>query len=142
MAQLTWRDVAAPNLGNPQDSINSAARLLAAGTGGLSTALTQYGDQQALQQLAKYSDAQNLQEDLQSGRLSTANASSDAIAAMMTRPTALLNNATTQQTFDQRALVNPLELERMGIANGISQEALAQSKLRLSHSHFAFRLLS
>lgn len=129
MAALTWRNVAAPNMGNPQDSLNSAAKLLAASTGGLSGALTQFGDQQALQQLAQYSDAQKLQADIQSGRFNTANVSPDALTAMMNRPTALLTNVANQQTFDYNAQKNPLELSRQGIANATSQEALDQSRL-------------
>jgi len=117
MAQLTWRDVAGPNLGNPQDSINAAARLLASSTTGLSGALTQFGDQQALQQLAAYTDAQKLQADIQSGRFSTANASPEALADIMKRPASLIENQTNQQQAAYRKDLNPLLLASQGTQN-------------------------
>ena len=117
MAQLTWRDVAGPNLGNPQDSINAAARLLASSTTGLSGALTQFGDQQALQQLAAYTDAQKLQADIQSGRFNTANASPEALADIMKRPASLIENQTNQQQAAYRKDLNPLLLASQGTQN-------------------------
>lgn len=76
MTTLTWRDVVAPNLGNPQDSINSAAKLLASSTGGLSGALTQFDtaqsdivNQQAQAALLRYQDPAELQAALKSGAL-------------------------------------------------------------------------
>lgn len=117
MAQLTWRDVAAPNLGNPQDSINAAAKLLAASTGGASAALTQFGDQQALQQLAAYTDAQKLQADIQSGRFNTANASGEALATIMGRPAGLIENQTNQQQAAYRKELNPMLLASQGTQN-------------------------
>lgn len=128
MAALTWRDVAAPNLGNPQDSINSAARLLASSTGGLSGALTQFGDQQALQQLAQYSDAQKLQADIQSGRFNTANASGEALASIMGRPASLIENQTNQQQAAYRKELNPLLLASQGTSNEQASYNLFQDK--------------
>jgi len=128
MAALTWRDVAAPNLGNPQDSINSAAKLLAASTTGMSGALTQFGDQQALQQLAQYSDAQKLQADIQSGRFNTANASGEALAAIMGRPANLIENQTNQQQAAYRKELNPLLIASQGTANEQAGYNLFQDK--------------
>lgn len=128
MAQLTWRDVAAPNLGNPQDSINAAARLLSASTGGLSGALTQFGDQQTLQQLAAYTDAQKLQADIQSGRFSTANASPEALADIMKRPASLIENQTNQQQAAYRKDLNPLLLASQGTQNEQANYNLIQDK--------------
>ena len=128
MAQLTWRDVAAPNLGNPQDSINAAARLLAASTGGASTALTQFGDQQALQQLAAYTDAQKLQADIQSGRFNTANASGEALATIMGRPAGLIENQTNQQQAAYRKDLNPLLIASQGTQNEQASYNLLQDK--------------
>lgn len=128
MAALTWRDVAAPNLGNPQDSINSAAKLLASSTGGLSGALTQFGDQQALQQLAQYSDAQKLQADIQSGRFNTANASGEALASIMGRPASLIENQTNQQQAAYRKELNPLLLASQGTSNEQASYNLFQDK--------------
>lgn len=128
MAALTWRDVAAPNLGNPQDSINSAAKLLASSTGGLSGALTQFGDQQALQQLAQYSDAQKLQADIQSGRFNTSNASPEALAAIMGRPASLIQDAFNTQNTAFRKEYNPLLLESQGITNKQSSFNLTRDK--------------
>lgn len=125
MAVLTWRDVAAPNLGNPQDSINAAARLLASSTGGLSGALTQFGDQQALQQLAGYSDAQKLQADIQSGRFSTANASPEALADIMKRPASLIADQSNQQMANYRKELNPLLIaSQQGQNSAVAQKLL------------------
>lgn len=128
MAALTWRDVAAPSLGNPQDSINSAAKLLAASTTGMSGALTQFGDQQALQQLAQYSDAQKLQADIQSGRFNTANASGEALASIMGRPASLIENQSNQQQAAYRKELNPLLLASQGTANEQAGYNLLQDK--------------
>lgn len=128
MAQLTWRDVAGPNLGNPQDSINAAARLLASSTGGASAALTQFGDQQALQQLAAYTDAQKLQADIQSGRFNTANASPEALADIMKRPASLIENQTNQQQAAYRKELNPLLLASQGTQNEQASYNLLQDK--------------
>jgi hypothetical protein len=117
MAALTWRDVTAPNYQGIQQSINGAAELLAKGTSGLSGALTQFGDQQALQQLAKYSDAQKLQADIQSGQFNTANASPEALAAIMGRPTSLISDATSAEQLAFRKSYNPLMLENQGTVN-------------------------
>ncbi len=125
MAQLTWRDVAAPNLGNPQDSINAAAKLLASSTGGLSGALTQFGDQQALQQLAGYSDAQKLQADIQSGRFNTANASPEALADIMKRPASLIADQSNQQMANYRKELNPLLIaSQQGQNSAVAQKLL------------------
>ena len=128
MAQLTWRDVAGPNLGNPQDSINAAARLLASSTTGLSGALTQFGDQQALQQLAAYTDAQKLQADIQSGRFNTANASPEALVDIMKRPASLIENQTNQQQAAYRKDLNPLLLASQGTQNEQASYNLLQDK--------------
>lgn len=129
MAQLTWRDVAAPNLGNPQDSINAAARLLASSTTGLSGALTQFGDQQALQQLAAYTDAQKLQADIQSGRFNTANASGEALASIMSRPADLLTNAINQQNIGFNEKKIPLVLDSLQNSNNAAVQTYNQNEL-------------
>ena len=128
MAALTWRDVAAPNLGSPQDSINSAAKLIAASTGGLSGALTQFGDQQALQQLAQYSDAQKLQADIQSGRFNTANASGEALAAIMNRPANLIANQSNQQTANYRKELAPLLISAQQGQNSAAEQKLMEDQ--------------
>lgn len=128
MAALTWRDVTAPDYRGVQSSINSAADLLAKSTNGMSGALTQFGGQQALQQLAKYSDAQKLQADLQSGQFSTANASPEALAAIMSRPATLINDAFNTQNTAFRKEYNSLLLESQGITNNQSSHNLAQDK--------------
>lgn len=128
MAALTWRDVTAPDYRGVQSSINSAADLLTKSTNGMSGALTQFGGQQALQQLAKYSDAQKLQADLQSGQFSTANASPEALAAIMNRPATLINDAFNTQNTAFRKEYNPLLLESQGIINNQSSYNLAQDK--------------
>ena len=136
MAQpLTWRAVAAPNLGSPQDSINSAAKLIAASTGGLSGALTQFGDQQTLQQLAAYSDAQKLQEALQSGQFNTANASPEALKTIQSRAGELITNAGNQQNNSYDALMNPQKLAYQGVLTNqaefnLGQDQYAQDRLK------------
>lgn len=117
MAQLTWREVSAPNFGGVQDSINSAARLLGGASTGLSTAFGQFGDQRTLQELAKYSDAQKLQEDVASGQFNTANASAEALGKIMSRPSNLIENATAQQQLAYRGELNPLLLKGKGLEN-------------------------
>lgn len=128
MAQLTWRDVAAPNFGNSQDSINSAAKLLAASTGGLSGALTQFGDQQALQKLSQYSDAQKLQADIQSGRFNTVNASGEALATIMGRPASLIADQSNQQMTDYRRELNPLLLASQQSQNSATAQKLIEDQ--------------
>ena len=128
MAALTWRDVTAPDYRGVQTSINGAADLLAKGTTGAANALTQFGDQQALQQLAKYSDAQKLQADIQSGRFNTANASGEALATIMGRPASLINDAFNTQNTAFRKEYNPLLLESQGITNNQSSFNLSQDK--------------
>jgi hypothetical protein len=98
-----WKNVAAPALGNPQDSINAAARLIGGATNGMSGALTNFGDQQALQQLAQFSDARKLQEAIQSGAMPLNNASSEALSTIMERPTNLIRNQGTQASLDHLA---------------------------------------
>lgn len=117
MAQLTWREVSAPNFGGVQDSLNSAARLLGGASSGLSTAFGQFGDQRTLQELAKYSDAQKLQEDVASGQFNTANASAEALGKIMSRPTNLIENATAQQNLDYRGQLNPYLIEGKKLEN-------------------------
>lgn len=128
MAALTWRDVSGPNFQGVQTGINSAADLLAKSTTGLSGALTQFGDQQALQQLAAYTDAQKLQADIQSGRFNTANASGEALATIMGRPASLIENQTNQQQAAYRKDLNPLLLASQGTQNEQASYNLRQDK--------------
>lgn len=128
MAALTWRDVAAPNFQGVQQGINNAAELLSKSTTGLSGALTQFGDQQALQQLAQYSDAQKLQADIQSGRFNTANASGEALASIMRRPASLIENQTNQQQAAYRKELIPLLLASQGTSNEQANHNLFQDK--------------
>ena len=112
MAALTWRDVAAPNLGNPQDSINSAAKLLAASTGGLSGALTQFDtaqsdivNQQAQAALLRYQDPAELQAALKSGALfqglDQARIRPETMQNANGRVSTLLNNSINKENLQQ-----------------------------------------
>ena len=109
MAQLQWNQVAAPNLSGGITGIETANRMIGGGLGDMATALSQFGDRQALEQLSRYSDAQKLQQDLQAGTFNTGNASAEALKTVMGRPTDLIRNAYTQQTIDHNAAMNPLD---------------------------------
>ena len=128
MATLTWRDVAAPNFQGVQQGINGAAELLSKSTTGLSGALTQFGDQQALQKLAQYSDAQKLQADIQSGRFNTANASGEALATIMGRPTSLIVDQSNQQMANYRKELNPLLLASQQGQNSAAEQKLLEDQ--------------
>ena len=128
MAALTWRDVTAPDYRGVQSSINSAADLLAKSTNGMSGALTQFGDQQALQKLAQYSDAQKLQADIQSGRFNTANASGEALATIMGRPTSLIADQSNQQMANYRKELNPLLLASQQGQNSAAAQKLMEDQ--------------
>jgi hypothetical protein len=133
MAALTWRDVSGPDFRGVQTGINSAADLLAKSTTGLSGALTQFGDQQTLQQLAQYSDAQKLQADIQYGRFNTANASPEALATIMGRPASLIENQTNQQQAAYRKDLNPLLLANQGTQNDQASYDLYQDRDAQTH---------
>lgn len=129
MAQpLTWRDVAAPDYRGVQQGINSAAELFNRAATGLSGAATQYGDQQTLQQLAAYSDAQKLQEALQSGQFNTANASPEALKVIQSRAGELITNAGNQQKNSFDALMNPQKLAYQGVLNNQAKFNLEQDQ--------------
>lgn len=117
MANLTWRDTVAPNFGGVQDSINSATRMFSNAASGAGAALGQFGDQNVMQQLAQYTDAQKLQADLQSGQFSTANASSEALGKVMGRSANLLSDAAAQQQMDYRAELNPVAIAGQKLLN-------------------------
>jgi hypothetical protein len=66
MAQLKWDNVTAPSGSSASGStsgIETAAKLLSGGFGGMANALGQFSDRQALEQLSRYTDAQQLQRD-------------------------------------------------------------------------------
>ena len=128
MAALTWRDVTAPDYRGVQSSINSAADLLSRSTNGMSGALSQFGDQQALQKLAQYSDAQKLQADIQSGRFNTANASGEALATIMGRPTSLIADQSNQQMANYRKELNPLLLASQQGQNSAAAQKLMEDQ--------------
>jgi hypothetical protein len=129
MAQpLTWRDVAAPDYRGVQQGINSAAELFNRAATGLSGATTQYGDQQTLQQLAAYQDAQKLQEALQSGQFNTANASPEALKTIQSRAGELITNAGNQQKNIFDALMNPQKLAYQGVLNNQAEFNLGQDQ--------------
>jgi soluble lytic murein transglycosylase-like protein len=127
---LTWRDVAAPDFRGVQQGINSAAELFSRSATGLSGVLGQFGDQNTLQQLTQYNDAQKLQADIQSGQFNTANASPKALAAIMDRPATLLQDASNAQTLAFNAQRNPLVLEGLGNQNAQSAQTLAHNAQR------------
>lgn len=111
MAQLRWDQVAAPNLNGGITGIESANKMIGGGLENMATALGQFGDRQALEQLSRYNDAQKLQQDLQAGTFNTGNASAEALKTIMGRPNDLIRNAYTQQAIDHNAEMNPLNLQ-------------------------------
>lgn len=134
MAQLKWDQVAAPNLSGGITGIETANRMFGGGLGNMATALSQFGDRQALEQLSRYSDAQKLQQDLQAGTFNTGNASAEALKTIMGRPSDLIRNAYTQQAIDHSAVMNPLnqqyrqlEIDDKQVMDPLNQEAKRQS---------------
>ena len=117
MAQLRWDQVSAPNFNGAIQGIESANRMIGGGLGNMADALSQFGDRQALEQLARYTDAQQLQKDLQSGAFNTGNASAEALKSIMDRPANLLSNAQTQQTIDHNTVMNPLNQQYQQLLN-------------------------
>lgn len=146
MAQLRWDQVAAPNFSGAIGGIEAANRMIGGGLGDMATALSQFGDRQALEQLARYSDAQQLQQDLQSGAFNTSNASAAALKTIMGRPANLLSNTQTQQTIDHNAAMNPLnqQLQQlrvqgagMDLSNQAVMDPLRQADARLrTHQNY------
>lgn len=142
MAQLKWDNVTAPSGSSASGStsgIETAAKLLSGGFGGMANALGQFSDRQALEQLSRYTDAQQLQRDLQSGAFNTGNASAEALTKIMGRPAALITDAHNQQVVDHNAVMNPLnqQYRQLEIANKTITDPLNQETLRQSIAHNA-----
>lgn len=126
MAALTWRNVDAPNLAGSQQSLNAAAQLLGNASSGLSSALGQFGDREALARLAQYSDPAALQRDVASGAFDTSNASAATLGRVMARPTNLLENAAAQQQTEHFAALSPLQQQQAQLQNESAQMRNAQ----------------
>ena len=139
MAQLQWNQVAAPNLSGGITGIEAANRMIGGGLGNMATALSQFGDRQALEQLSRYSDAQKLQQDLQAGTFNTGNASAEALKTIMSQPATLIRNAYTQQAIDHNAAMNPLDLQskQLEIDDKRIMDPLNQEAKRLTNTHDA-----
>ena len=139
MAQLRWDQVSAPNLSGGITGIETANRMIGGGLGNMATALSQFGDRQALEQLSRYSDAQKLQQDLQAGTFNTGNASAEALKTIMGRPTDLIRNAYTQQAIDHSAVMNPLDqrYRQLEIDDKRIMDPLNQEAKRLTNTHDA-----
>lgn len=140
MAQLKWDNVTAPAGSSGSTSgIETAAKLISGGFGGVADALGQFSDRQALEQLSRYTDAQQLQKDLQSGAFNTGNASDKALASIMGRPAALITNAFNQQVVDNNAVMNPLNqrYRQLEVDNKIATDPLNQETLRLNNAYDA-----
>ena len=139
MAQLQWNQVAAPNLSGGITGIEAANRMIGGGLGDMATALSQFGDRQALEQLSRYSDAQKLQQDLQAGTFNTGNASAEALKTIMGRPSDLIRNAYTQQAIDHSAVMNPMNqrYRQLEIDDKLIMDPLNQEAKRLTNTHDA-----
>lgn len=140
MAQLKWDNVTAPvGSSGSTSGIETAAKLISGGFGGVADALGQFSDRQALEQLSRYTDAQQLQKDLQSGAFNTGNASDKALTAIMGRPAALITNAYNQQVVDNNTVMNPLNqrYRQLEVDNKIATDPLNQETLRLKNAYDA-----
>ena len=140
MAQLKWDNVTAPvGSSGSTSGIETAAKLISGGFGGVADALGQFSDRQALEQLSRYTDAQQLQKDLQSGAFNTGNASDKALTAIMGRPAALITNAYNQQVVDNNTVMNPLnqQYRQLEVDNKIATDPLNQETLRQTIAHNA-----
>lgn len=112
MAQLTWRNVDAPNLSSGTDGIRTTANLLGNATQTLSQGLGQFGQAQtnlannaAMQNALQYNDPAAYQAALSSGSIlqgvDPTKVDAATMGALQNRSAALLENATNQQKLTQ-----------------------------------------
>lgn len=111
MAQLTWRNVDAPNMSGSLDGIRIASGLLGNATDSLSQGLASFGkaqqqraDSAALQGALQYNDPAAYQEALRNGSIlggiDTSQVSPETMAALSNRSGQLIENAGQQQRQD------------------------------------------
>ena len=111
MAQLTWRNVDAPNMSSSMQGIGIASNLLSNATDSMTRGLESFGraqqqraDNSALQSALQYTDPAAYQEALKSGAIlggvDTAQMSRGAMASLGDRSGQLINNAGNQQRQD------------------------------------------
>lgn len=111
MAQLTWRNVDAPNMSGSLDGIRIASGLLGNATDSLSQGLASFGkaqqqraDSAALQGALQYNDPAAYQEALRNGSIlggiDTSQVSPETMAALSNRSAQLIENAGQQQRQD------------------------------------------
>lgn len=111
MAQLTWRNVDAPNLSsgsngvrNTVDLFSNAANMLSQGLAGFGQAQTDQANNAALQNAMQIQDAGAYQNALANGSLfqgiDASKIDPRTLAALQNRTGDLLNNASAQQTLD------------------------------------------
>ena len=117
MAQLKWSDVNAPHFIGAVQGLATAGQLIGNGFNGLSSALGQYGDQEALSRLAQYRDAGLLGSDLNSGLFDTRNASATALGTIMARGQALENQQAQTLANEHNAAMNPLTQQNQQLIN-------------------------
>ena len=117
MAQLKWSDVNAPHFNGAVQGLATAGQLIGNGFNGLSSALGQYGDQEALSRLAQYRDAGLLGSDLNSGLFDTRNASAAALGTIMARGQALENQQAQTIANEHNAAMNPLTQQNQQLIN-------------------------
>ena len=117
MAQLKWSDVNAPHFNGAVQGLATAGQLIGNGFNGLSSALGQYGDQEALSRLAQYRDAGLLGSDLNSGIFDTRNASAAALGTIMARGQALENQQAQTIVNEHNAAMNPLTQQNQQLIN-------------------------
>ena len=117
MAQLKWSDVNAPQFNGAVQGLATAGQIIGNGFSGLSSALGQYGDQEALSRLAQYRDAGLLGSDLNSGLFDTRNASATALGTIMARGQALENQQAQTLANEHNAAMNPLTQQNQQLIN-------------------------
>lgn len=117
MAQLKWSDVNAPHFNGAVQGLATAGQLIGNGFNGLSSALGQYGDQEALSRLAQYRDAGLLGSDLNSGAFDTRNASAAALGTIMARGQSLENQQAQALANEHNAAMNPLQQQNQQLIN-------------------------
>ena len=117
MAQLKWSDVNAPQFNGAVQGLATAGQLIGNGFNGLSSALGQYGDQEALSRLAQYRDAGLLGSDLNSSLFDTRNASAAALGTIMARGQALENQQAQALANEHNAAMNPLTQQNQQLIN-------------------------
>ena len=107
---LTWRDTYKQPTADISGLVKSG-ELAAKGLAGFGTSLQTFDDARQMAELAKFTDAQRLNEALQSGAFG--GASENVLTKAMSRPDALITNAINQETLGYNQQTNPYRVNAL-----------------------------